>query len=58
MKHFLSLADVSPEEMWHLLDLAIELKEEWQQGGNRPLLKGKTLGMIFQKPSPADPRLV
>jgi len=51
MKHFLSLADVSPEEMWHLLDLAIELKEEWQQGGNRPLLKGKTLGMIFQKPS-------
>jgi len=51
MKHFLSLADVSPEEMWHLLDLAIELKEEWQRGGNRPLLKGKTLGMIFQKPS-------
>ena len=51
MKHFLSLADVSPEEIWHLLDLAIELKEEWQRGGNRPLLKGKTLGMIFQKPS-------
>jgi len=51
MKHFLSLADVSLEEIWHLLDLAIELKEEWQRGGNRPLLKGKTLGMIFQKPS-------
>ncbi|MCX7855636.1 MAG: ornithine carbamoyltransferase [Anaerolineae bacterium] len=51
MKHFLSLADVSPQEMRHLLDLAIELKDEWQRGGNRPLLKGKTLGMIFQKPS-------
>lgn len=51
MKHFLSLADLSPQEMWHLLDLAIELKEEWKQGGNRPLLKGKVLGMIFQKPS-------
>lgn len=51
MKHFLSLADLSPQEIWHLLDLAIELKEEWKQGGNRPLLKGKVLGMIFQKPS-------
>ncbi len=51
MKHFLSLADLSPQEINHLLDLAIELKEEWKQGGNRPLLKGKTLGMIFQKPS-------
>ncbi len=51
MKHFLSLADVSSQEMWHLLDLAMELKEEWRPGGNRPLLKGKTLGMIFQKPS-------
>lgn len=51
MKHFLSLADVSSQEMWHLLDLAVELKEEWRRGGNRPLLKGKTLGMLFQKPS-------
>lgn len=51
MKHFLCLADISSQEIWHLLDLAIELKDEWQRGGNRPLLKGKTLGMIFQKPS-------
>lgn len=51
MQHFLCLADVSSQEMGHLLDLAIELKEEWRRGGNRPLLKGKTLGMIFQKPS-------
>ncbi len=51
MKHFLSLADLTSKELWHLLDLAIELKKEWQQGGNRPLLAGKTLGMIFQKPS-------
>lgn len=51
MKHFLSLADLSSEEINHLLNLAVELKDEWRQGGNRPLLKGKTLGMIFQKPS-------
>lgn len=51
MKHFLSLADLTPEEMRSLLELAISLKEEWKAGGNRPLLQGKTLGMIFQKPS-------
>jgi ornithine carbamoyltransferase len=51
MNHFLSLADLSSDEVWHLLNLALELKEEWQEGGNQPLLEGKTLGMIFQKPS-------
>ena len=51
MKHFLSLADLTPSELWHLIDLAIQLKEEWREGGNRPLLAGKTLGMVFQKPS-------
>ncbi len=51
MKHFLSLADLSTEEIGHLLDLARALKAEWQKGGNRPILQGKTLGMIFQKPS-------
>jgi ornithine carbamoyltransferase len=34
-----------------MLDLAIRLKQEWQAGGNEPLLKNKVLGMIFQKPS-------
>jgi ornithine carbamoyltransferase len=29
----------------------VHLKAEWQSGGNRPVLGGKTLGMIFQKPS-------
>ena len=51
MKHLLTIADLSSDEVWQLLDLARELKEEWRKGGNRPLLKGKTLGMIFQKPS-------
>ncbi|RLC92457.1 MAG: ornithine carbamoyltransferase [Chloroflexi bacterium] len=51
MDHFLSLADLTPDELRGLLNLAVELKEEWKAGGNRPLLKGKTLGMIFQKPS-------
>lgn len=51
MKHFLSLADLTPAEIQGLLDLAVRLKQEWKAGGNPPLLKGKVLGMIFQKPS-------
>ena len=29
----------------------MRLKADWQAGGNEPVLRGKTLGMIFQKPS-------
>ncbi len=51
MKHFLELSDWTPSDLWDMLLLAVALKDEWKAGGNEPLLKGKTLGMIFQKPS-------
>jgi len=51
VKHFLSLADLTPEQLSGLLDLAIHLKEQWKTGGNPPLLQNKTLGMLFTKPS-------
>ncbi len=51
MKHLLSIVDLSSDEVWQILNVAKELKEEWQKGNNKPILKGKTLGMIFQKPS-------
>ncbi|MCA9883198.1 MAG: ornithine carbamoyltransferase [Anaerolineaceae bacterium] len=51
MKHFLDLASLSTSEVEHLLQLAVHLKLEWQSGGNRPVLKNKILGMVFQKPS-------
>ena len=51
MEHFLSLADLTPDELRALLKLAVELKGEWKASGNRPLLKGRALGMVFQKPS-------
>ena len=51
MRHFLSIADVEPYELKEVLRLARELKAERQVGGNRPLLAGKALGMLFQKPS-------
>ncbi len=51
MKHFLTLADLSPETMREILDLAVKIKADWQGGDPRPYLKHKVLGMIFQKPS-------
>ncbi len=51
MKDFISVSDYSPQDLQEMLDLAVRLKTEWQKGGNPPLLKGKVLGMIFQKPS-------
>jgi len=51
MKDFLAISDYSSQEIQDLLNLAMKLKKEWQSGGNAPLLKGKVLGMIFQKPS-------
>lgn len=51
MNHFLSLADLTPDDLRELLNLALDLKEEWKNGANRPLLKSKTLGLLFQKPS-------
>src|SRR5690349_5994686 len=52
MRHFLHIADYTPQELEQLLDLAVSLKKEWQSpSGNKPRLKGKVLAMVFQKPS-------
>ncbi len=48
---FVSLADVRREEIWEFLETAKQLKIEHKTGHERPLLKDKTLAMIFQKPS-------
>ncbi|HEX7434572.1 MAG TPA: ornithine carbamoyltransferase [Anaerolineaceae bacterium] len=50
-KDFIAIADYSPGDLQGLLDLAISLKKEHAQGGNKPVLKGKVLAMVFQKPS-------
>jgi ornithine carbamoyltransferase len=51
MQNFLDLTQWSSKELKYLLDLAVHLKREWRSGGNRPVLAGKILGMVFQKPS-------
>jgi ornithine carbamoyltransferase len=51
MKHLISISDLSTSQLWTILQRARELKDEWRAGGNQPILKGKVLGMVFQKPS-------
>ncbi|MCX7714564.1 MAG: ornithine carbamoyltransferase [Clostridia bacterium] len=51
MKDFLSLHDCTKEEITGLIKLAIKLKAEQKNGVPHPILKGKTLGMIFTKSS-------
>ena len=50
-KDLLTLAELTPKEFVGLIDDSIKLKKELKKGGNKPILKNKTLTMIFQKPS-------
>ena len=50
-KDLLTLAELTQKEFLGLIDHSIKLKKELKKNGNKPLLKNKTLTMIFQKPS-------
>ena len=50
-KDMLSIHDLSVEEVQEILALAAELKAKQKAGIEHHLLKGKTLGMIFEKSS-------
>ena len=51
MKHLLKLMDLSEKEIVEILNLADQLKYEKKNGIEHHLLKGKTLGLIFEKSS-------
>ena len=46
-KDFVSISDLTRDDLMHILNLALEMKKQ----GNTSKLSGKTLGMIFEKPS-------
>lgn len=50
-KDLLSIHDLSAAEVSEILDVAETLKAKQQRGEEHHLLKGKTLGMIFEKSS-------
>ncbi len=53
-RDLISVADFSAPELDHVLETALALKEEGRgkrEGGRRPLLAGKMLALVFEKPS-------
>ncbi len=51
MRHFISLTDVTPNEMAALLERTGRLKEERRDKSRHLTLAGKVLGLVFEKPS-------
>lgn len=51
MRHFLTLADYSKEEILEILDLAKQIKEETKRREFKDYMPKQTLGMIFEKSS-------
>ena len=51
MCNFLAIDNFTTKELENLLGLASKLKKEYISTGNQPVLNGKTLAMLFQKPS-------
>jgi len=50
-KDFLDIADLTTDEVWSLFESAKDLKARQKHGEPHEYLKGKTLGMVFTKPS-------
>ena len=51
MRHFLNLLDLKSDDLAHLLAETARLKEAHLRGHRQPLLAGRVLGLIFEKPS-------
>lgn len=51
MKHLRTLFDLSPDELYAVLDRSADLKRQTKAGVRKPLLAGRTLALLFEKPS-------
>ena len=51
IRHFLTLHDLSADELNQVIELAIEMKAAHYAGTQQPVFAGKVLGMIFEKSS-------
>jgi ornithine carbamoyltransferase len=51
IRHFLTLRDLSPDELNQVIHMAIEMKAAKREGRQDPIFAGKVLGMIFEKSS-------
>jgi ornithine carbamoyltransferase len=51
MRHFLDLLDLTSDELAHLLERTAKLKSAHLAGERTPLLLGRVIGLVFEKPS-------
>jgi len=51
LRHLRTCQDLTRDEIWKIFELAKDLKEKQKSGQPHKLLEGKSLAMIFQKPS-------
>ncbi|RMG41514.1 MAG: ornithine carbamoyltransferase [Planctomycetota bacterium] len=51
MRHLTRILDLSPDDARAILDHAVRLKNEWLQGRREPLLAGRLLVQVYEKPS-------
>lgn len=51
MRHLLTLFDLTSPELKTILAIAKDLKAKYQQGLREPLLPGRVMGLLFEKPS-------
>ena len=54
MKHLLKMNDLTREELYHILDVAVELKAAQKAGGTPPLLAGKSVALGDQTTTSED----
>lgn len=50
-RHFLTLKDLSPQELGQIIEHAQLLKAQWRSGESNDFFKDQVLGMIFEKSS-------
>jgi len=51
VKHFLTLEEYSSDDIKNIINTGIQMKQDFKKGNAQQLLAGKTLAMIFEKPS-------
>lgn len=51
MRHFLTIQDYTPAEVEQILQVAVDLKQQYQSGNRESILNNRVLGLLFSKPS-------